>query len=80
MIERQTNRRFVKRRSDTFDKKMRYEDNPTVISAKPTGNKKQIGPYLCDEYIFESNHKPSLLAYVSLDYPFTYEYLHPDPF
>ena len=78
VIERQTNRRFVKRRSDFFEEKMRYEDNPTVVSAKPTGKQKQIGPYLCEEYIYESNHRPSLLVYVSLDHPFTYEYLHPD--
>lgn len=80
VIERKTNRRFVKRRSDSFEEKMRYEDNPTVTSATPTGNQKQIGPYLCAEYIYESNSRPALLLYVSLDYPFTYEYLHPDSY
>ena len=49
---------------------MKYEDNPTVVSAKPTGHKKQVGSYLCEDYFFESdNAQPDHYVYVSLDYP-----------
>lgn len=80
VIERKTNRRFVKRRSDHYEEKMRYEDNPTVVTATLTGNKRQIGRHQCDEYIFKRENAFSQSVYINTDYPFTYEYLHPSPY
>ena len=80
IINRSTNRRYVKRDSQGFEEKDRYEDNPFIKKAVATGKQKKIGRFFCDEYILESDYKPNLLFYITEEYPFTYMYNIPFQF
>ena len=80
IIDRNTNRRFVKRNSNEFEEQMRYEDNPFLPIPISTGKKKTIGSFICAEYIIESNYKSNLTFWISEDFPFVYNYHHPIKF
>ena len=77
VIERATNRRFVNRKSEGFVEQSRYQDNPFLPEIEPTGKKKKIGKYNCEEYLITNGYGPDLIYYISMEHPFIYLYHRP---